>query len=211
MGWVDWEVTKLNGALSWTFALSGLVHSDLWVKFITSFPSCIQAEYTDRTSIWSQCSEWTFKWTWWHHWWSCMFIKTSNCWSEGLCSVFFRHCVKAWKSRIIIIFRPVTWIGDLLHSWLVQCAVDTECWFYGGINRRALRRVSWQSSTGSRVKTWTQLEKNDNELKAVQTTVDSEKKSYTTKKIEAVVRKVADGENRSKNVIIYGVENFENE
>ena len=55
------------------------------------------------------------------------------------------------------------------------------------------------------------LKKNDNELKAVQTTVDSEKKSYTTKKIEAVVRKVADGENRSKNVIIYGVENFENE
>ncbi len=63
----------------------------------------------------------------------------------------------------------------------------------------------------------------DNELKAVQNTVQNEMKSYSSivarscstalapKKIEAAVRKVASKEDRSKNVIIYGVEETENE
>ena len=63
----------------------------------------------------------------------------------------------------------------------------------------------------------------DNELKAVQTTVQTEMKSYSSvvakncsaalapKKIEAAVRKVSDKDDRSRNVIIYGVEEEENE
>jgi exosome complex RNA-binding protein Csl4 len=58
----------------------------------------------------------------------------------------------------------------------------------------------------------------DNKLKAVQNTVQTEMKSYASvvskncsatlapKKIEAVVRKVSDKDDRSKNVIIHGVE-----
>ena len=63
----------------------------------------------------------------------------------------------------------------------------------------------------------------DNELKAVQNTVQTEMKSYSSmvakncstalapKKIEAAVRKVSDKEDRSRNVIVYGVEELENE
>ncbi len=65
--------------------------------------------------------------------------------------------------------------------------------------------------------------KREQELKAVQTTVEKEMKSYSsavakscsaalsTKKIESAVRKVADIEDSSKNVIIYGVDESENE
>ena len=63
----------------------------------------------------------------------------------------------------------------------------------------------------------------DNELKAVHETVQTEMKSYSSvvakscsaalapKKIEAAVRKVSDKDDRSKNVIIYGVEEKDNE
>ena len=63
----------------------------------------------------------------------------------------------------------------------------------------------------------------DNELKAVQNTVQTEMKSYASvvsencsaalapKKIEAAVRKVSDKDDRSKNVIIYGVEESDSE
>ena len=63
----------------------------------------------------------------------------------------------------------------------------------------------------------------DNELKAVHETVQSEMKSYSSvvskscssalapKKIEAAVRKVADKEDRSRNVIVYGVGETDNE
>jgi hypothetical protein len=63
----------------------------------------------------------------------------------------------------------------------------------------------------------------DTELKAVQNTVQTEMKSYSSvlakncsaalapKKIEAAVRKVADKDDRSKNVIIYGLEETDNE
>ena len=63
----------------------------------------------------------------------------------------------------------------------------------------------------------------DKELEAVKTTVQTEMKGYNTvvaknctaalapKKIEAAVRKVSDKEDRSRNVIIYGVEDEENE
>ena len=63
----------------------------------------------------------------------------------------------------------------------------------------------------------------DDELKAVHTTVQTEMKSYSSavaksctaalapKKIEAAVRKVSDKDDRSKNVIIYGVEEKDNE
>ena len=63
----------------------------------------------------------------------------------------------------------------------------------------------------------------DNELKAVQNTVQTKMKSYSSvvakncsaalapKKIEAAVRKVSDKDDRSRNVIIYGVEEEENE
>ena len=65
--------------------------------------------------------------------------------------------------------------------------------------------------------------KRDNELKAVHETVHNEMKSYSSvvakscsaalapKKIEAAVRKVSDKDDRSKNVIIYGVEETDNE
>ena len=65
--------------------------------------------------------------------------------------------------------------------------------------------------------------KREQEVKAVQTTVETEMKSYSsvlqksyssalsTKKIEAAVRKVTDKEDRNKNVIIYGVDESENE
>jgi hypothetical protein len=58
----------------------------------------------------------------------------------------------------------------------------------------------------------------DNELKAVHETVQNEMKSYSAvvsrscstasapRKIEAAMRKVSDKDDRSKNVIIYGVE-----
>ena len=63
----------------------------------------------------------------------------------------------------------------------------------------------------------------DNEMKAVHTTVQTEMKSYSSivakncsaalapKKIEAAVRRVSDQDDRSKNVIIYGVEETANE
>ena len=63
----------------------------------------------------------------------------------------------------------------------------------------------------------------DNELKAVHETVQNEMKSYSAvvsrscptalapRKIEAAVRKVSDKDDRSKNVIIYGVEEKDNE
>ena len=63
----------------------------------------------------------------------------------------------------------------------------------------------------------------DNELKSVQTTVQTEMKSYASavakncsaalapRKIEAAVRKVSDKEDRCRNVIIYGVEETDNE
>ena len=65
--------------------------------------------------------------------------------------------------------------------------------------------------------------KREEELKAVQTTVETKMKSYaskvskncpaplTTKKIEAAVRKVVDKDDRSKNVIIYGIVESQNE
>ena len=63
----------------------------------------------------------------------------------------------------------------------------------------------------------------DKDLEAVKTTVQTEMKGYNTvvaknctaalapKKIEAAVRKVSDKDDRSKNVIIYGVQEEENE
>ncbi len=65
--------------------------------------------------------------------------------------------------------------------------------------------------------------KREEELKAVHTTVEKEMKSYSsavtkncsaalsTKKIEAAVRKVVDKEDRSRNVVIYGLEESGNE
>ena len=65
--------------------------------------------------------------------------------------------------------------------------------------------------------------KREQEIKAVQTTVEKEMKSYSsvvarscsnavsTKKIETAVKRVADKQDRSKNVIIYGVNESENE
>ena len=67
------------------------------------------------------------------------------------------------------------------------------------------------------------IAKRDNELKAVHETVQTEMKSYSSvvakscsaalapKKIEAAVRNVSEKEDRSKNVIIYGVEETDNE
>ena len=65
--------------------------------------------------------------------------------------------------------------------------------------------------------------KREEEIKAVQTTVEKGMESYSsvvekrcsnavsTKKIESAVRRVAEKQDRSKNVIIYGVKELENE
>ena len=67
------------------------------------------------------------------------------------------------------------------------------------------------------------IDRRDNELKTVHETVQTEMKSYSSvvakscsaalasKKIEAAVRKVSDKDERSKNVIIYGIEEKDNE
>lgn len=67
------------------------------------------------------------------------------------------------------------------------------------------------------------ISKNSDQLKAVKTTVETEIKSYSsvvaksckaalsTKKIEAAVRKAADKEDRTKNAIIYGIEESDSE
>ena len=67
------------------------------------------------------------------------------------------------------------------------------------------------------------ISRRDQEIKAVQSTVQKEVKTFSavvekncsvalsTKKIEAAVRKVADEEDRSRNVIVYGVEESEDE
>ena len=115
-------------------------------------------------------------------------------WLETVCYILDSSCVPLLKNAVPIVDR----IGKLQEDKIDDQARILE------LQRDLIVR-------------------RDKELEAVKTTVQTEMKGYNTvvaknctaalapKKIEAAVRKVSDKEDRSRNVIIYGVEDEENE
>ena len=121
------------------------------------------------------------------------------------------------KARLIHWLETVCWIVDSCSVPLLQNAVplvDKVSELQEDMIHRQAKVLELQREL---------ILRRDEEIKAVQSTAQKEVKTFSavvekncsvafsTKKIEAAVKKVADAEDRSKNIIVYGVEESENE